>query len=211
MFPIIQPKMSPRPFSPALTPRQQAVVEAFRRLQRRLDRPPSVREVAAALDLAVSDTWRRLTVLVRKGFLESRDGEFRLPGGAAAAGVPVPILGRAPAGHPREPLEAPDGYVSAPAGWGRGRDLFALKVMGDSMDGAGILDGDVVVCARADAARDGEIVVALVGGESTIKRLGRAAGRAALLPENPRYRPIPLDAEARVTARVVGVIRALAG
>ena len=200
--------MSPRPFSPDLTPRQRAVLDGFRRLTGRLGRPPGVRELAADLELAVSDTWRRLTVLVRKGFLESGKGEFRLPGPAA---IPVPLLGRAPAGVPREPLAVPDGYVTAPAAWGRGRDLFALTVTGDSMEGAGILDGDTVVCAKADAARDGEIVVALVEGESTIKRLGKAGGRPALLPANARYRPIPLAADSRVVAKVVGVIRALAG
>ncbi len=200
--------MSPRPFSQELTLRQQRVLEGFRALTARLGRPPAVREAAAHLDLAVSDTWRRLQVLVRKGFLESGEGEFRLPGPAA---VPVPVLGRAPAGIPREPLEVPDGYVSAPATWGKQRDLFALTVTGDSMEGAGILDGDTVVCAKADTARDGQIVVALVDGESTIKRLGRDAGRVALLPANVKYKPIPVTADSRVVARVVGVIRALAG
>jgi repressor LexA len=200
--------MSPRPFSQDLTPRQRRVLEAFRALTARLGRPPAVREAAADLDLAVSDTWRRLAALVRKGCLESGGGGFRLPGPAA---VPVPVLGRAPAGVPREPLEVPDGYVAAPAAWGKHRDLFALTVTGDSMEGAGILDGDTVVCAKAETATDGQIVVALVDGETTIKRLGKAAGKPALLPANGKYKPIPVTQDSRVVARVVGVIRALAG
>lgn len=198
--------MSPRPASQDLTPRQRRVLETFRGLAGRLGRSPSVRELAADLDLAVSDAWRRLRVLVRKGFLEARDGEVRLPG---LAMTPVPILGRAPAGTPREPLAVPDGYVAAPAAWGKHRDLFALKVLGDSMEGAGILDGDIVICSRTETARDGEVVVALIEGESTIKRLGRVGGHPALLPANVKYRPIPLNADSRVTARVVGVIRAM--
>ena len=190
-----------------LTPRQREVAEAFRKLTAKLGRPPGVREFAQSLGLAVSDTWRRLTVLVTKGFLEKHDGEFRLPGLDA---LPVPILGRAPAGSPREALEVPDGYVAAPAAWGKHKDLFALKVTGDSMEGAGILDGDTVVCAKADTAKDGQIVVATVHGEATIKRLGKLNGKNVLLPENRKYQPIPLDEESRITAKVVGVIRALA-
>lgn len=194
--------------SAPLTPRQREVAEAFRRLTATLGRPPGVREFAGHLRLGVSDTWRRLTVLVARGFLEKHDGEFRLPGLDA---LPVPVLGRAPAGNPREALEVPEGYVAAPAAWGRHRDLFALRVTGDSMEGAGILDGDTVVCAKSDTARDGQIVVAMVTGEATIKRLGRINGRPVLLPENRKYQPVPVDEESRITARVVGVIRALAG
>ena len=187
-----------------LTRRQAAVLAAFRQLTAQRGIPPSVRAVATHFRMQVSAAHRHLRTLLRKGFLEERHGVLRLPG---AAFLPVPILGRIQAGVPREAIEAPEGYLPCPAEWGRGRDLFALKVRGDSMTGAGILDGDTVVCARAETARSGEIVVALVDGEATVKRLGRAAGAPALLAANPRYRPIPLKGESRIAGRVLGVFR----
>jgi len=111
---------------------------------------------------------------------------------------------------PREALEAPEGYLPCPAEWGRGRDLFALRVRGDSMTGAGILDGDTVVCAKVETARAGEIVVALVEGEATVKKLGRVAGSPALLAANSKYKPIVLRSDSRIVGRVLGVFRALA-
>jgi repressor LexA len=189
----------------ALTERQQHVLAAFRQLTAERGSPPSVRDVAARFRIQVSAMHRHLRALAGRGFLESQGGSLRLPGSAF---VPVPVLGRVPAGVPREPLEAPEGYLPCPAEWGRGgRDLFALRIKGDSMTDAGILDGDHVVCARVERARDGEIVVALVEGEATVKRLGRAAGGPALLPANPRYKPVPIRGDARVIGRVVGVFR----
>jgi repressor LexA len=159
------------------------------------------------MGLPPSAAFRHLRALAAKGFLETRAGDWRLPG---AATVPVPILGRVPAGTPREPLEAPEGYVPCPADVARDPRAFALRVRGDSMRDAGILDGDVVVCVPAAEARDGETVVALVEGEATVKRFRRATGAgAALLPANPRYRPIPLRGEARLLGRVRAVLRVL--
>lgn len=191
-----------------MTARQQAVLEAFRQLTARLGEPPSVRDVAAQFKIQVSAMHRHLSMLAEKGYLELRNGSLRLPG---AATIPVPILGRVPAGPLREAIEAPDGYVHCPASWGRSRELFALRVRGDSMEGAGILDEDVVICARADRARDGEIVIALVDGDATVKRLGRASGLPALLPANAKYRPIPLRGDVRLAGKVLGVFRDLAG
>lgn len=194
------------PASASLTPRQQSVLEAFRQLTARLGEPPSVRDVAEHFKIQVSAMHRHLTTLATRGYLELRNGSLRLPG---AAVLPVPILGRVPAGPLHEAIEAPEGYVHCPAGWGRGRALFALRVRGDSMDGAGILNDDIVICAKADRARDGEIVIALVDGEATVKRLGRLAGAPALLPANARYKPIALRGEATLAGKVLGVFRDL--
>ncbi len=191
-----------------LTARQQAVLEAFRQLTAKLGEPPSVRDVADHFRIQVSAMHRHLTMLADRGYLELRNGSMRLPG---AAVIPVPILGRVPAGPVREAIEAADGYVHAPAAWGRGRELFALRVRGDSMEGAGILDEDVVICAKVDRARDGEIVVALLDGDATVKRLGRAGGGPALLPANAKYKPIPLRGDVRLAGRVLGVFRDLLG
>lgn len=182
------------------------MLDAFRDLTVELGGPPSVRRVAAHFGIQVSAAHRHLQNLVHRGVLESRGGSVRLPG---AAVLPVPIVGRVPAGFPQEPAEAPEGFLPCPVEWGRGKELFAVRVRGDSMTGAGILDSDLVVCAKADTARDGEIVVALVEGEATVKRLGKWQGGPALLAANPRYKPIGLKGDSRVIARVLGVFRSL--
>ena len=197
--------MSPARGKP-LTDRQREVLDAFRLLTARRGLPPSVRDVAAHFRIQVSAAHRHLRTLVRRGRLEARGGFVRLPGGA---GVPVPILGRVPAGAPREAVEAPEGYLPCPPEWGRGQELFALRVRGDSMTDAGILDQDVVVVEKTERARDGEIVVALVDGEATVKRLGKSGGDPALLPANPKYRPIMIKGEIRIAGRVRGVFRSL--
>ncbi|MEK7474478.1 MAG: transcriptional repressor LexA [Candidatus Coatesbacteria bacterium] len=190
-----------------LTDRQHEVWEAFKLLTARRGLPPSVRDVAAHFRIQVSAAHRHLRLLVRRGWLEARGGVVRLPG---SSGVPVPIMGRVPAGAPRETFEVPEGYLPCPPDWGRGQDLFALRVRGDSMTDAGILDQDVVVVAKTGHARDGEIVVALVDGEATVKRLGKSGGEPALLPANPKYKPIVLQGEVRIAGKVLGVFRSLA-
>lgn len=189
-----------------LTDRQKEFLEAFRSLLSTRGRPPSVRDLALHFRIQVSAAFRHLKVLASRGFLESRNGFFVLPGSATVA---VPILARVRAGTPQEALEAPEGWLACPASMGRGRNLYALRVRGNSMSGAAILDDDLIICEAVKTAREGEIVVALLEGEATVKRLGRHGGAPALLPANPAFRPIPLKADARINGRVVGVFRTL--
>lgn len=197
MFP-----MADRP----LTKRQLEILGAFRALSASSGRPPSVRDVARHFRIQVSAAWRHLKALSRRGFLESRNGFFSLPGSAT---VSIPILARITAGTPSEALEAPEGWLACPAGMGRGRDLFALRVRGNSMVGAAILDGDLIIVEPVKTARDGDIIVAMMEGEATVKRLGRYGGAPALLPANPAFKPILLKGDARITGRVLGVFRTL--
>jgi repressor LexA len=175
--------------------------------------PPTVREVQEAFGFrAVESARAHLAALVAEGRLEQDPGRargWRLPSdggpGAYGAGVPVmvPVLGRVQAGALTTALEEPEGMVAVMRRTGpasrrprtprrRGAatpsspadDLFALHVRGDSMRDAGILDGDLVVVRRQETAADGEIVVALVGDEATVKRL-RIAGRRSE-PAAPR-------------------------
>ncbi len=200
--------MAARPFSKNLTERQKAFWEAFKDLTGKQGSPPSVRDLARRFDIDVAVAYRHLKTLVRKGFLEASVRGFRLPG---AAVIPVPVLGRVPAGSPQEPLPAPESYLPCPAEWGRARDLFALRVRGDSMTGLGVMDNDLVVCARGASVKEGNIIVAMVDGEATVKQLGKAQGRPALLPANSRYKPIPLRGGIRVTivGKVLGVFRSI--
>ena len=122
----------------------------------------------------------------------------------------VPRLGRVQAGALSEAIEDPDGYLPV-ADVSADAELFALTVRGESMTDVGILPGDTVVVRRQETARNGEIVVALVGDEATVKRLRLQKGRVELHPENAAFAPIIPDAEAevRILGKVVEVRRRL--
>ena len=120
--------------------------------------------------------------------------------------VTLPILGRVPAGGPVLAEENIEGTLDLTNEF-RGDNVFALKVRGNSMEDAGIHDGDLVVVRGQKQAEDGAIVVATVDGEATVKRLGRRAGKLELQPANKLYQPIPVGPQTRVVGRVIGVIR----
>ncbi len=174
-------------------------------------RPPTVREVQEALGFRAVQTARRhLERLVAEGRLVVERGKargYRLPGEPAPT-VLVPLLGRVPAGSLDTAVEDLEGYlpVQAPGS----AELFALRVRGESMTGAGILPGDVVIVRHQPFARDGDIVVARVGEEATVKRLRTRDGRVELLPENPAFEPIvPPPGEVEILGKVIEVRRRL--
>jgi repressor LexA len=118
----------------------------------------------------------------------------------------LPILGRVPAGGPLLTEENVEGTLDLADGFG-GDNVFALKVRGDSMHDAGICDGDLVVVRAQKHVETDEVVVALVDGESTVKRLTRSGERLWLEPANPQYEPIVVDAGTQVIGKVIGVVR----
>ena len=120
--------------------------------------------------------------------------------------VPVPVLGRVTAGMPVLAVEEIEGYVPVSESVRRGRELFALRIDGDSMINAGILDGDIVVVCKTPVAENGEIVVALIEDEATVKRFYREEGHIRLQPENPAYDPIIVE-ECMLLGTVVSVVR----
>ncbi len=160
-------------------------------------RPPTVREVQAALGFRAVQTARQhLERLVAEGRLEAERGKargYRLPGEERPPFL-VPLLGRVPAGPMDAAVEDLEGYLPVD-GQGSPEDLFALRVKGQSMIGAGILPGDVVIVRRQPTARSGEIVVARIGDEATVKRLRLRRGRVELHPENPAFDPIVPEEE----------------
>ena len=208
------------PVRPRGTARAQVL--AFVRERLAAGAPPTVREVQRALGFkAVESARQHLEALVAEGKLAKSPGRsrgYRLPaGGGRLPDVRlVPQLGRVQAGGPREAIEDPDGWLAV-EGLQDDEEMFALTVRGESMTGAGILPGDVVVVRRQDTARDGEIVVALVRDEATVKRLRLRDGRVVLQPENPAFAPLVFapavsgpDTEIRILGRVVEVRRRLA-
>jgi repressor LexA len=161
--------------------------------------PPTVREVQRAFGFQSVQTAREhLDALVAEGRLRKEPGRsrgFRLPFAAGAA--LVPLLGQVQAGALTTAIENPEGYlpVSPPVA---GSEIFALRVRGESMTGAGILPGDIAIVRRQPTANHGEIVVAMADDEATVKRLRFRRGRAELHPENPAFPVLTPDPRALV-------------
>lgn len=178
--------------------------------------PPTVREIGSAVGLASPSTVHaHLARLEASGHIR-RDptkpramlvhkGRAAAPSGLSAPSAPsLPLVGAVAASALRLAEQEVEDWVSCPFAGD-----FVLKVTGDSMCDAGILDGDMVVVRKQETALDGEIVVALVGEEATVKRLRREGRSVMLMPENPAYEPIVPADEVRVLGRVVGVLRSL--
>lgn len=188
-----------------LTESQQKVYDFLRKAAPR-GIPPTVREICAATGLrSTSTVHAHLKTLERLGYITREAGlnrSIRIEGSENAA--QVPILGKVTAGQPILAVEDIQGYIPFPEK--EGKELFALHVSGLSMRDAGILDGDYVVAERTPTAEDGEIVVAMIDDEATVKRLFREKGRVRLQPENPDFEPI-YSTRATVLGKVIAVVR----
>ena len=199
-----------------LTPRQRRIMEFIAQTVRDRGYPPTVREIGEAVGLTSSSSVHaQLANLERLGLLHKDPTKPRAitTSEPKPDGVPIPLVGRIAAGTPVMAVEHVEEYLTVPMGFVGGGDHFALRVTGDSMVGAGILDGDVVVVRSQDEAEDGDIVAALLPGpaedEATVKRLRRQRGRVMLAPENPALEPFEMDPEGRVLGKVVAVLRKL--
>ena len=188
-----------------LTNSQQKVYD-FLRQEASTGVPPTVREICAGTGLrSTSTVHAHLKTLERLGYISREAGlnrSIRVEGETPAAQVPV--LGKVTAGMPILAVEDIEGYIPFPKK--EGKELFALHVSGLSMRDAGILDGDYVVAERTSTADDGEIVVAMIDDEATVKRLYREKDRVRLQPENPDFQPIYSD-HASVLGKVIAVMR----
>ncbi len=173
--------------------------------------PPSVREIGANVGLkSTSSVQACLDALENEGFI-SRDPmlkrSIRIVGQQEAASIKqVPILGTVTAGAPILAVEQIEGYLPYSGFVSSDKSLFALRVRGESMLNAGIHDGDLVVVERTPVARNGEIIVALVDEEATVKTFYKEAGHFRLQPENDAYEPIIVD-EVTVLGKVVALHR----
>ena len=194
-----------------LTDIQARLLAALRQRMEHGEPPPSYRELCAEFGWSSTGTARdHLRALARKGYVElpgNRGGRIRLRDVAHARSVPV--VGRIAAGLPVLAEEDIEGLLPIPADWtGRG-DFFALRVTGDSMKDAGILEGDHVVVRKEAVAASGEIVAATIEGETTLKRLVKRGKRTFLVPENSAYKAIEVKSESAVIhGVVVGLLRA---
>ncbi len=199
-----------------LTTRQQRILDFIARTVRERGYPPTVREIGEAVGLTSSSSVHaQLANLERRGLLHKDPTKPRAMALEAprADGVAIPLLGRIAAGAPTLAAEHVEEYLTVPMDFAAEADHFALRVAGDSMVGAGILDGDVVVVRSQDEADDGDVVAVLLPGpaedEATVKRLRRQRGKVTLVPENPALEPFEMDPEGRVLGKVVAVLRKL--
>ena len=196
--------------------RQQLILEFIADTVRERGYPPTVREIGEAVGLTSSSSVHaQLTNLERLGKLHKDPTKPRAMAlsDPKVDAVTVPLLGRIAAGTPLMAQENVDEHVSVPRSFVSDRgDHFALTVAGESMIGAGILNGDLVVVRSQSAADDGDLVAALVPGpaedEATVKRLGRRGGKVLLIPENPAFQPLEMTS-GRILGKVVAVLRKL--
>jgi len=202
----------------APTERQERILEVIRDFTEDHGYPPSVREIGERVGLSSSSTVQsHLKSLEKRGliFRDPTKPRALIATGSAAA-VPtatadygvLPIVGKVAAGTPITATENLEGELVVPAEFARKRGSFVLRVQGDSMVDAAILDGDLIVVAPQPDAVNGEIVVAMVDGEATVKRFFRDGGRIRLQPENRTMEPIYAD-DVTLVGKVGAVIRKL--
>jgi repressor LexA len=195
-----------------LTPRQEEVLDLVLESLERRGYPPSIREICDALGLSSTrGALRHLEALEKKGFITRASGAraIQVRDALRGAAAYLPLVGEVPAGPLRHASEEVEEWVPVPARWGGG-GRFLLRVRGDSMSGDGIRDGDLVVVDPSPSARNGEVVVALVDGEATVKRLRRRGGAVELEASNPAYATLRVEkgeAEVRLAGRVVSLLR----
>ncbi len=203
---------------PPLSRRQQQVLDFVRRHVQAHGLPPTLREIADALGFSShSSAQTCVTSLVQKGALERspRHRGLRLPASTPphASGFELPLIGRVAAGAPILATEHVERQVEVDPALFRPRADYLLRVLGSSMCEAGILDGDMIAVHRTTQAEDGQIVVARVEDEVTVKRIKKQRDRITLLPANPDFQPIVIDAGIgdgfAIEGRCVGVIRSL--
>ncbi len=197
----------------SITEHQRRTLREIRDYIARKGYPPTIQELAEILGITHASTHAQVSQLVRKGYLrrEPRKARglavVREPEDEIADLVPVPILGRVAAGQPLFAEENIIGEVQVEGRVASRGRCFALVVDGGSMVEAGIHEGDIVIVRQQPVAESGDIVVALLGDEATVKRLYIREEKIELRPENPKYQPIPIGSgdDLRILGKVVAV------
>jgi repressor LexA len=206
-----------------LTPRQRVVLDAIRGWIQKHGYPPTIRELGQQLGIkSLRGVTTHLDAIAKKGFLkrEPRARSISLAGALQPLkrALSIPLVGRISAGVPLLAEENVEDHVTIDGAWlgqqaenGMGPQHFALKVRGQSMIQAGIFDGDFVIVRHQQVAHDGDIVVALIGDEATVKRFFRQADKVVLQPENPSMAPIVVtpDRGCSILGKVVAVFRSV--
>ena len=198
------------------TDKQREVLAAIEQYSEEFGVAPSLADLGAALGVSRATVHEHIGGLKRKGYLANVDGvgrSWRSTLRGSSTSRRIPIVGRVAAGAPILAQENIEGWLTID-GTSEHDTLFALRVQGDSMIDAGILDGDLVVVRQQEAANDGDIVVALIDRQdATVKKLERDAGTVRLVPMNSKHDPIVISPPRtlHVQGRVIGVRRDIDG
>lgn len=199
-----------------LTPRQQRVLDYITVCMETRGYPPTLREIAGHLGInGTLGVMKHLEALARKGFIRREPGDSRgitLARPTMAAAVSLPIVGVVRAGLPQPAREEIEGYFAVGRDHVRSGGAFFLRVRGDSMINAAILEGDLALIRPQATAENRDIVVAMVDGEATLKRFYREKGHIRLQPENPNLPAIIVrdgEGEVNIIGKVIGIFRPL--
>lgn len=202
-----------------LTPVQERILKFIIETIRDHDRSPTIREIGEEFGIASTNGVRyHLSALEKQGYINRRSSisrgielrEHHAAAGERAASASIPLVGSVAAGRPILAVENIEGVLAVDEMFARSAECFALRVSGDSMKGAGIFNGDVVIVNPQPSAASGDIVVALLDDEATVKRYAPKKGAVVLEAENPDYEDIVLDGrsgDVRVLGKVVGLMR----
>ena len=201
---------------PDLTDRQQAILDFINEYVESNGFPPSVREIGRHFGIYPATVQDHISALERKGQLQKKRFQSRTLSVPASSRKRfpngIPIVGRVAAGQPLLAQENIEDMIQLPKQWAPA-GAFLLKVQGNSMEGAHILDGDYVLVHPQSTAANGEIVVALIGDEATVKRFYRTERGITLNAENPKFEPIEIErseaATFNIVGRVMGVLRVM--
>ena len=196
-----------------LTKRQQDVLDFIIKYTRDSGYPPTVREMADAFHISSKGAYDHLIAVEKKGYIRRDPAKPRaielldfVHGGSHEPIVDIPVVGRVAAGEPLLATQNIERTISLSSDMVRTEEPFALKVKGDSMIGAGILEGDYVIVKQQKDAQQGDIVVALIGDEATVKRFYKNNDHVKLQPENPVMEPI-IVRDVTIMGKVVGLFR----
>jgi repressor LexA len=197
-----------------LTDKQARVLEYIRDQIAQRGHSPTIREIGKFMGITSTNGVRlHINALIRKGYLKkqeliARGIELARP---LTEGISrVPLVGQVPAGTPIDAIENIEGEIAVDISFLPKGDSFTLKVVGDSMRNAGIFDGDLVLVKKQDTATKGDIIVAIIGDEATVKRYFPEGGQIRLQPENDDFEPIIVkkrSGDFRIAGKVVGLMR----
>ncbi len=194
-----------------LTDKQRMVFKFIYEKIKRENLPPTIREIAQKFHFSSTGTVRDyLRVLAAKGYIRLLENKSRGIELIKETLFQIPIVGSVMAGNPNLAVEDIEGYFNLDSLlFPDGKEVFFLRVKGNSMIEAGILPGDLVLVRRQKVAQVGEIVVVLIGEEATVKILRKKGNAFYLDPANANYKPIPLNEDASIIGKVINVVRQL--
>ncbi len=197
-----------------LTRRQKEILEYIENMITEHGKAPTIREIGEKFDISSTNGVRaHLEVLMKKGYIRREkliSRGIELVRALAGPVKRVPLVGAVPAGNPITAVENIEGEIAIDTSFLPSGDTFTLRVTGESMINAGIYDGDLVLVKRQKSAEPGDIVVAVIGDDATVKRYFPEEGKVRLQPENESFEPIMIDKHSPdfyIAGKVVGLMR----